>query len=187
MLIGLILGLFLLFIGIVGFYNIHKKTIKIKKVAIIVSTTLSIWGISLCISSFFGNVMFMLVLSLGMGLFSIVVGSFNIAKVFLCNKKLQAVFKGENIYISKNSYKRYSPIFRYQVNNQYFENQSGETYKLKQLERKYVYGKTYDIYIMPRQPEIFITIKRVRFGDVMMMIMGVLFLYVCVTEIFPLI
>lgn len=109
---------------------------------------------------------------------------FNIFTQYLklkCNTKITGEFVKTNKYISYGngiSSTNYSPVFKYTFNDITFENQTFQTFSKKYIEKNFLNGKFYTIYINKKHPKNFIIEKRFQPSDWLILLLAIFFLII---------
>lgn len=96
-----------------------------------------------------------------------------------CTTKITGKFLKVNKYTGYGngiSVTYYSPVFQYSFNNNFFEKQSFQSFSKKYIEKKFVSGKNYDIYINENNPKCFIVDKKIPVSDLLIILLGVCFI-----------
>ncbi len=98
----------------------------------------------------------------------------NLAAAVRCNVQLEGTYCGYNTYSGKNGTSSHSPVFEYTYDRRKYHEQSVQSASYKLLDKKMRKGETYTIYVDKTHPTIFVLKKSVQFGDVMVLLFGVL-------------
>ena len=171
----IILGIIMLTLGVVSFYCVFKGISNTKGPALILASFFVIWGACICIGHYLSDpFLSYLITCLGTGLLLTATGVFNSYKVLTCSTIVPAVYMGSQPYKGRvGSFTHYSPVFHFQINDQSIERQSGESYLLSELERRYQEGQTYNIYVNRNDPKFFLTKKAIKVRDIIVFLVGI--------------
>ena len=121
------------------------------------------------------------IIFLGLGAaFLIVYGSLIIVKKANCKKEIQATFVKHIITYSKYS-KNYTPVFVYEYNGAVYESKTIEYYKRRKA-GEFIEGERYRVLINENNPKHICVSTKVRFTDIIVVLLGVLMAFCCVME-----
>lgn len=117
----------------------------------------------------------MLPVMAGFGLIAYSIFVQNVWRTIVCKQKIMAEYKGcqtNRIYRRPDTY---TPIFSYEWEGEIYRNiLSGYACSKKEIQ-KYRSGVKYEIYLNPRNPRMIQTIRRLRGGNILMLVVGTIF------------
>lgn len=118
------------------------------------------------------------VVAMGIGLIFLLLGSYmGIIKKFMCSRRVEAQFIGAATYKLKGI-RHYTPRFSFRYNGKCYSNTTGEMYSERRLEKKFRKGKSYTIYVNPKNPNTICMKKLPSWSSVLLMFLGILFIMV---------
>lgn len=115
---------------------------------------------------------------LSAGLLCIIAFCTAVYRVSNCNTQIWGTYFSCQRYSGNKGFTYYAPIFRYHYKGVEYQRQTNETYSLKKLNKKFVYGQMYPIWINENAPEAFMTSKRIQPGFVITLFAGILVLLI---------
>lgn len=92
-----------------------------------------------------------------------------------CKTAVQAVFI-QNLAVPSGIVTEYAPMFRYTYRGETYERQSFETFS-KRKAAVFVPGEQYTIYINEKRPTALVTGRKIRNGEVLLILVGFLGLF----------
>ena len=116
-----------------------------------------------------------MLLLLTFGGFIALLGIYNMGLVITCNQPIQGIYRGYNKVSTGRGGLLYFPIFDYQFAGEERHEQSMKPVSKRKIEREFIEGEWYEIYVNEKQPRSFIVIKRLQFRDVLVTMVGLLF------------
>ena len=102
-----------------------------------------------------------------------------------CSKKIEATYLKSNSYTSTGGrgwVTNYAPVFKYSFNGKEYINQSFQLLSKKKIQ-EFIAGKNYIIIINEEKPSKFILNKNIEFTEILMLLMGIFFLFIVVLNI----
>lgn len=162
----------------------RQKNVKIQKVFTYFTAAWFLWGIIMLgftvaekLTGLFRNYDIH-VFIFGIGVLIMWSGVYmGIIKKLRCSYKISARYTGPQSYTIKGR-TSYTPIFSFQYNGVVYSNTSGEVFSKRKLDKKFQIGEEYEIYIDPREPNSFLTNKRIGISWLFWVLLGLLFLFV---------
>lgn len=118
-----------------------------------------------------------LLLSIAAGIFMV---WFNMKAIYTV---LTCTIETTGTYIKYNTVKRgrgeitYQPVFRYYINGEEFQGRYLGGMRLPDIQKKFVPGQTYTIYVSNKEPGYFVISRKVPIGCVFGILMGIWFIY----------
>lgn len=110
------------------------------------------------------------------GLILILVAFNDIYSLIKCHKKINGIYRGYNTYYGGKGVSVQAPMFEYTYNGTCYQEQSTQNSSYKRLTRELRNGETYDIYVDPRHPAVFILTRKLKVSTIVTLLLGVLFL-----------
>ena len=98
-----------------------------------------------------------------------------------CTTEVIGEFVKINTYISYgngSSNTSYAPVFKYKFNNTTYEKQTFQTFSKKYIEKNFLVGKNYTIYINEKNPKTFIIEKKSQPSDWLILLLGMFFVII---------
>lgn len=92
-----------------------------------------------------------------------------------CTTKITGKFLKANSYTGYGngiSTTYYAPVFQYNFNDIAYEKQSFQSFSKKYIEKNFISGKNYNIYINSNKPKIFIVEKKFQLSDLLFFLIG---------------
>ena len=92
-----------------------------------------------------------------------------------CTTKITGKFLKMNTYTGSGngiSTTSYAPVFQYKFNNINYEKQTFQSFSKKYIEKNFIAGKNYNIYINSNKPKIFIVEKKFQLSDLLFFLIG---------------
>ena len=102
-----------------------------------------------------------------------------------CNKKIYATYLKFNIYEHHGMIYRYTPVFKYDVNGNKYENQALQSFS-KKFTKNFVVGKKYVILINEKNPKKFIINKKIKIDEILILLMGLFLVFSGILSVFML-
>ena len=102
-----------------------------------------------------------------------------------CSKKIEATYLKSNSYTSTGGrgwVTNYAPVFKYSFNGKEYINQSFQLLSKKKIQ-EFIAGKNYIIIINEEKPSKFILNKNIEFTEILMLLIGIFFLFIVVLNI----
>lgn len=102
-----------------------------------------------------------------------------------CSKKIEATYLKSNSYTSTGGHgwvTNYAPVFKYSFNGKEYINQSFQLLSKKKIQ-EFIAGKNYIIIINEEKPNKFILNKNIEFTEILMLLIGIFFLFTVVLNI----
>lgn len=175
------IGIMFIFLGI-AMLLFTSNGLATSKLALFASIYLIIFGSSFVViwylveNNNLHESYYMIDMGLGVGIMFLLTFFYKISKFFICTLRIKAEYLYCNIYTTRTVVS-YSPIFRFSYNNNSIENSVGEVLSKRQI-KKYKEGEMYDVYINPKNPYMMLLKKNIRFSDVSLFTLGILFIAV---------
>ena len=91
-----------------------------------------------------------------------------------CNTEIEAIYIKSNDYWSVHV-TQYAPVFKYNFNGIEYERQTFQAVPKKYI-KDLVVGEKYNILINEKKPTIFILRKKVKTGEIIILLMGIFFI-----------
>ena len=91
-----------------------------------------------------------------------------------CNTEIEAIYIKSNDYWSVHV-TQYAPVFKYNFNGKEYECQTFQTVPKKYI-KDLVVGEKYNILINEKKPTIFILRKKVKTGEIIILLIGIFFI-----------
>lgn len=180
----MLIGILLVSLGILSFFAAIKGMSINNKVSYVIAAMLCIVGALVCIFDFIDYSNGMLVCIGGsVGSLFIWAGTRSIYKTFRCTMKIEATYMGSSSYTNTKGVTTYTPKFRFMIKNRQYEKTSGEFFSKRYINKKYKTGYTYKIYVDPKNPNEFVTRKRLSLMEINLLVMGLLFIWVVIRDI----
>lgn len=101
-----------------------------------------------------------------------------------CNKKIEATYLKYNSYTStggRGLVTKYAPVFKYNFDGKEYINQSFQLLSKKKIQ-EFIVNKNYIIIINEKKPNRFVLNKNVEFTEILILLMGLFFLFPIVLE-----
>ena len=180
----MVVGIMFIFLGVILILVTAKGMSLDNKTTYIIGGLFLTVGILLIIFDFIDYSNGMLVCIGGsVGSLFIWAGTRSIYKTFRCTMKIEATYMGSSSYTNTKGVTTYTPKFRFRINNRQYEKTSGEFFSKRYIEKKYKTGYTYKIYVDPKNPNEFVTRKRLSLMEINLLVMGLLFIWVVIRDI----
>ena len=114
--------------------------------------------------------------SITLGLQLLLVGMNDVCSLMRCKEKIAGVYCGYRTYSGARGISVQSPVFRYTYNGKEYHEQTAQNIPYKTLNYKMIEGNSYDIYVNPKHPAVYILSKKLETGTILVILLGVLFL-----------
>lgn len=105
-----------------------------------------------------------------------------------CKDKVAGIYHGYNTYYGGNGVSTQAPVFEYLYNGTLYKEQTAQTVSYKLLTQKMRNGQTYNIYVDPKHPAVFILQKKIKVSSILTVIFGIMFFstgIMTLWELFP--
>ena len=105
-----------------------------------------------------------------------------------CKDKVDGIYHGYNTYYGGNGVSTQAPVFEYMYNGTLYKEQTAQTVSYKLLTQKMRNGQTYNIYVDPKHPAVFILQKKIKVSSIVTVIFGIMFFstgIIALWELFP--
>lgn len=105
-----------------------------------------------------------------------------------CKDKVAGIYHGYNTYYGGNGVSTQAPVFEYMYNGTLYKEQTAQTVSYKLLTQKMRNGQTYNIYVDPKHPAVFILQKKIKVSSIVTVIFGIMFFstgIIALWELFP--
>lgn len=105
-----------------------------------------------------------------------------------CKDKVAGIYHGYNTYYGGNGVSTQAPVFEYMYNGTLYKEQTAQTVSYKLLTQKMRNGQTYNIYVDPKHPAVFILQKKIKVSSILTVIFGIMFFstgIIALWELFP--
>ncbi|WP_276886379.1 hypothetical protein [Allobaculum stercoricanis] len=105
-----------------------------------------------------------------------------------CKDKVDGIYHGYNTYYGGNGVSTQAPVFEYMYNGTLYKEQTAQTVSYKLLTQKMRNGQTYNIYVDPKHPAVFILQKKIKVSSILTVIFGIMFFstgIMTLWELFP--
>lgn len=105
-----------------------------------------------------------------------------------CKDKVDGIYHGYNTYYGGNGVSTQAPVFEYMYNGTLYKEQTAQTVSYKLLTQKMRNGQTYNIYVDPKHPAVFILQKKIKVSSILTVIFGIMFFstgIIALWELFP--
>lgn len=189
----IMLGIMIITLGFLFLFCIIKGYAKIKGALIFVTVYCFLWGIGMTGLSFAGklNRSFkdydMILFAAGLGCTFAGTGIYmGIIRKFQCSYRMSARYNGAQVYRVK-IHTTYTPSFSFTYKGERYSNTSGECFSERKLNKRFQKGKSYPIYINPKNPNSLCVSRIITKEWILLIILGFLFLsvsYNLMTEYF---
>ena len=180
----IMLGIIIITIGFLFFFCIIKGYAKIKGAAIFMTVYCFLWGVGMTGLSIAGkfNRSFkdydIVLFVAGLGFTCAGIGIYmGIIRKFQCTHRISACYVGAQAYTVK-AYTTYTPQFSFTYNGDKYSNTSGECFSERKLNKRFQRGKSYPIYINPKNPNCFCISRMINKEWILLIMLGILFLFV---------
>ena len=108
--------------------------------------------------------------------FVVILAAFNdFYSLIRCKDKIEGIYRGYNTYYGGNGVSTQAPVFEYMYNGTIYQEQTTQTISYKLLTQNMRKGETYNIYVDPRHPSVFILQKKIKVGSIIAVIFGIMF------------
>ena len=105
-----------------------------------------------------------------------------------CKDKVAGIYHDYNTYYGGNGVSTQAPVFEYMYNGTLYKEQTAQTVSYKLLTQKMRNGQTYNIYVDPKHPAVFILQKKIKVSSILTVIFGIMFFstgIIALWELFP--
>ena len=92
-----------------------------------------------------------------------------------CKDRIEGIYRGYNTYYGGNGISTQAPVFEYMYNGTIYQEQTTQTISYKLLTQNMRKGETYNIYVDPKHPSVFILKKKMKAGSIIAVIFGIMF------------
>ena len=92
-----------------------------------------------------------------------------------CKDRIEGIYRGYNTYYGGNGISTQAPVFEYMYNGTIYQEQTTQTISYKLLTQNMRKGETYNIYVDPKHPSVFILQKKMKAGSIIAVIFGIMF------------
>jgi hypothetical protein len=92
-----------------------------------------------------------------------------------CTQTIRATVEKHNRYSSRGA-TTYAPVFFYRYEGREYHIQSPHGFSRRRVARDFAGGSEVEIFLDPAAPENILTAKRVRVGDVLILLLGLVFI-----------
>lgn len=133
-----------------------------------------VWGVLALIASFYSEQWYGVLAIWGLGVLFCWVGLGNIRLIFRCTQPIRATVEKHNRYSSRGA-SAYAPVLFYRYEGKDYHIQSHHGFSLGRVMRDFAVGSEVEIHVDPAAPEYLTLFKRVRAGDVFLLLFGFLF------------
>ena len=79
-----------------------------------------------------------------------------------CKDRIEGIYRGYNTYYGGNGISTQAPVFEYMYNGTIYQEQTTQTISYKLLTQNMRKGETYNIYVDPKHPSVFILQKKIK-------------------------
>ncbi len=134
-----------------------------------------VWGVLALIAWFLSAQWYAALVCWGIGALLGWCGFGNIHLLFRCNHPMRATVEKHNRYSSRGA-RVYAPVFFYRYEGKEYHIQSHHGFTYHRVARDFAVGSEVEIFIDPNAPEYILTTKRVRVGDVLVLLLGLAFI-----------
>lgn len=110
-----------------------------------------------------------------LGLILILVGVNDFYSLLRCKEKVDGMYCGYNTYYGGNGVSAQSPVFEYTYRGTHYREQTAQNISYRKLNQRMTQGNIYSLYIDPKYPAVFILTKKVQFGTIISIIIGLFF------------
>lgn len=180
----IMLGIIIITIGFLLFFSTIKGYAKIKGAAIFMTVYCFLWGMGMTGLSIAGKFSrsfkdYDIVLFIaGLGFTCAGTGIYmGIIRKFQCTHRISACYDGAQAYTVK-AHTTYTPQFSFTYNGEHYSNTSGECFSERKLNKHFQTGKSYPIYINPKNPNCFCISRMINKEWILLIMLGILFLFV---------
>lgn len=123
----------------------------------------------------------MIPLLAGLGLLAYSIVAQNVWRMMVCNQKIMAGYKGCRTNYNHRVSDTYTPIFSFEWEGEMYHNiLSGYSCSKREI-KGYCSGSQYEIYLNPYKPRMIQTSRRLRGENILMLVVGTVFLSVLFT------
>jgi hypothetical protein len=134
-----------------------------------------VWGILALIAWSLSAQWYAVIVLWGLGLLLGWCGFGNIRLIARCTQTIRATVEKHNSYSSRGV-STYAPVFFYRYEGREYHIQSPHGFTNSHIRRDFAVGSEVEIFIDPAAPEYILTSKRVRVGDVLILLLGLVFI-----------
>ena len=92
-----------------------------------------------------------------------------------CKDRIEGIYRGYNTYYGGNGISTQAPVFEYMYNGTIYQEQTTQTISYKLLTQNMRKGETYNIYVDPRHPSVFILQKKIKVSAIITVVFGIIF------------
>lgn len=181
---SIMLGIMLITLGFLFLFCTIKGYAKIKGAVIFMTAYCFLWGVAMTGLSIAGklNKSFrdydMILFMAGLGFTCAGIGIYmGIIRKFQCSHRISARYNGAQAYTVK-AHTSYTPEFSFTYKGEHYSNTSGECFSERKLNKRFQPGKSYPIYINPKNPNCLCISRMITKEWILLIMLGILFLFV---------
>lgn len=135
----------------------------------------AVWGILELIAWFVSTQWYAILAFWGIGALLGWCGFGNIHLLFRCNRPIRATVEKHNSYSSRGV-RTHTPVLFYRYEGKDYHIQSQHGFSYRRVARDFAVGSEVEIFIDPAAPEYLTAVRRVRVGDVFVLLLGLFFI-----------
>lgn len=181
---SIMLGIMIITLGSLILFCIIKGDVKIKGAAIVMTVYCLLWGLGMTGLSIAGKLnkdfkdYDMILFAAGVGFTCFISGIYmGIIRKFQCSHRILARYNGAQTYTVK-AHTTYTPEFSFTYQGEHYSNTSGECFSARKLNKRFQAGKSYPIYINPKNPNCLCVSRMITKEWILLIMLGILFLFV---------
>lgn len=117
----------------------------------------------------------MMIIMIVIGIAIIVTGVLHINSVLACKAEVMGTYVKYNTVHSGHG-DTHEPVFRYHIKGEEFQGRCMNKLSLEEIQKQFVVGQSYTIYVNDKKPGYFVTNRKVPVQDVIFVVAGLAFL-----------
>lgn len=172
-----LVGIIWLVLSVLCLTKMEKDYESDKRKSIILSILFLIFGITGVLGFVFkSNLLTLTAILIPSALLCIWVTVNMILLVASCKTPVSAKYIRYNVYSGGKGQRSYSPVFQYYYQGKIYERQTPESFSKRKIERNFIAGNCYDIFINSEKPENCVSKRKVSIGSFLIGLLGFCFL-----------
>ena len=180
---SIMVGIMIITLGFLFLFCALRGYAKIKGAVIVMTVYCLLWGVGMTCCSLIEKITGdfrnydMILFSAGLGCAFAGMGIYmGIIKKLQCSRRISARYDGAQAYRVK-LHTAYTPLFSFTYEGKHYSNTTGEGFSAGKLNKRFQKGKSYPIYINPKNPNSLCVSRIITFEWILLILLGVLFLY----------
>lgn len=180
----IMLGIMIVTLGFLLLFCIIKGDVKIKGAVIVMAVYCFLWGMGMIGLSIAGKLnkdfkdYDVILLVTGVGFTCFILGIYmGIIRKFQCSHRISARYNGAQANTVRG-HTTYTPEFSFIYKGEHYSNTSGECFSVRKLNKRFQAGKSYPIYINPKNPNCLCVSRMITKEWIFLIVLGILFLFV---------